>query len=430
MADPIEDVINFDVAGVDIDGNETILFTNITQAELDLSPVDSDVYPYLRLYLNILDEASATPAQLKNWLITYQGVPEGIVSLQNEETSNIQLMEGEPFNAEFKFTNISSYDFSGALTVRYTFTNQNSQVEETSTIEIPAVLAGQTADFVLPIDTRSRIGLNDLEVFVNPGDQPEQYYNNNVLRLESFYEVVRDNVNPAVDVTFDGAYILDGDLVSPSPIIVAELRDNNPFLLKEDTVGVNIYLKENCETCEAERINFSDPNVNYFPATENSNFRVEFQPDQLADGTYNLQVEASDASGNQSGIRPYTINFEVVNKSSISNFYLYPNPFSTSARFVFTITGDVLPDNLKIQIFTMTGKVVREITQAELGPVHIGNNISEFAWDGKDEFGDQLANGTYLYRVLAKVNGQDFDHRGTGGDRGFRKGWGKLVILR
>jgi len=150
----------------------------------------------------------------------------------------------------------------------------------------------------------------------------------------------------------------------------------------------------------------------------------------LTDGSYNLQVEARDASGNQSGINPYTINFEVVNESSISSFYPYPNPFSTSTRFVFTITGDMLPDNLKIQIFTMTGKVVREITQAELGPIQIGNNISDFAWDGFDEFGDQLANGNYLYRVIAKINGQDIGHRGTGGDKGFRKGWGKLVILR
>jgi len=429
-SDPAEDVVNFDVAGVDIDGNETILFANITQENLDLSGVDSNTYPYLRLYLNIKDEVSATPAQLKKWLITFDGEPEGIVSLQNDENDNIQLIEGQPFDAEFQFTNISEYDFAGPLTVRYTFTNQTSQVEETETIEIPAVLAGETAEFVLPIDTRSRVGVNDLEVFVNPGDQPEQFYNNNVLRLESFYEVVRDNVNPAVDVTFDGAYILDGDLVSPSPLIVTELRDNNPFLLKEDTIGVNIYLKENCETCQPKRINFSDPAVSFFPATESSNFRVEFQPDKMTDGTYNLQVEASDASGNQSGVTPYSINFEVVNQSSISNFYPYPNPFSTSTRFVFTITGDMLPDNLKIQIFTMTGKVIREITQAELGPIQIGNNISDYAWDGKDEFGDQLANGTYLYRVIAKVNGQDFEKRATGGDRGFRKGWGKLVILR
>ncbi len=78
----------------------------------------------------------------------------------------------------------------------------------------------------------------------------------------------------------------------------------------------------------------------------------------------------------------------------------------------------------------MTGKIVREISQAELGPMHIGNNITDFAWDGMDEFGDKLANGTYLYRVQATINGKSFSHLENGGDKGFKKGWGKLVILR
>ena len=248
--------------------------------------------------------------------------------------------------------------------------------------------------------------------------------------LNSFYEVIRDNVNPNVDVTFDGNYILDGDVVSPSPRIVAELRDNNPYLHKVDTVGINMYIKENCDGCEARRINFTDPNVFFFPATDESNFRVELQPESLEDGSYNLQIEIPDASGNQSGIQPYNINFKVVNESAITNFYPYPNPFSTSTRFVFTLTGSEIPEFIKIQIFTITGKVVREITQDELGPIHIGNNITDYAWDGKDEYGDQLANGTYLYRVQTKANGQELGQRGTSGDKGFRKGWGKIVIIR
>ena len=200
---------------------------------MDISSIDPVAYPFIRLYLNIVDQVSATPAQLKKWLVTYDGVPEGVVSLQNDENRGVQLQEGQPFNGQFRFTNISAHDFNAPLTVRYTFTNQTSGESETSTIQIPAVAAGQFVDFELPIDTRNRVGLNDLEVFVNPGDELEQFFNNNVLRLTSFYEVVRDNVNPTVDVTFDGVYILDGDVVSPSPMIIAELRDNNSFYSKK-----------------------------------------------------------------------------------------------------------------------------------------------------------------------------------------------------
>jgi len=52
---------------------------------------------------------------------------------------------------------------------------------------------------------------------------------------------------------------------------------------------------------------------------------------------------------------------------------------------VFTLTGMDIPDEIKIQIMTISGRIVREITQDELGPIKIGNNISDFAWDGRDE---------------------------------------------
>ena len=70
----------------------------------------------------------------------------------------------------------------------------------------------------------------------------------------------------------------------------------------------------------------------------------------------------------------------------ISNMLNYPNPFTTSTAFVFTITGSEVPQNIKIQILTITGKVVREITKDELGPLHVGRNITEFKWDGTDMY--------------------------------------------
>lgn len=431
IEDPVEDQINFEVRGRQADGTEDILFTVNTVDEIDLSSIDPNRYPFVRLYVNMVDRVSATPAQLREWSVSFQGVPEGILSLQNDENQNVELEEGQPFNAEFKFTNISQYDFQGALNIRYTFTNQVTREETTETAQIPAVAAGETVDFNLPIDTRGKRGLNDLEVVVNLGDEIEQFTSNNVIRLESFFNVVRDEVNPAMDVTFDGVYIIDGDIVAPSPVIELELRDNNPYLLKTDTLGVEIKIGQECVGCVLERVNFSDPEVSFTPATENENFKARFQPQGLEDGVYVLEVNATDASGNQAGIGPYRITFEVINESTITHFYPYPNPFSTSTRFVFTLTGNEVPDQIKIQVFTVSGKLVREITQDELGPIRIGNNVSEFAWNGRDEYGDQLANGTYLYRVLIKdTGGANIGRRATFSDKAFKNGFGKLVIIR
>ncbi|WP_176723336.1 putative type IX secretion system sortase PorU2 [Roseivirga misakiensis] len=427
-----EDDVTFEVRGRQLDGTEVTLFTLNDINELDLSSVDPAVYPFVRLFVNMVDRTSATPAQLDQWSVSYTGVPEGVISLQNDENQNIELQEGEPFTANFRFTNISAYDFQGPLNVRYTLTNQNTREEVTETSQIPAVASGQFVDFSLPIATGGKVGLNDLEVLVNLGDEIEQFTSNNVIRLESFYNVRRDDVNPAMDVTFDGIYIIDGDIVSPTPLIEVELRDNNEFIFKTDTLGVEIMLGQVCPGCLMERVNFSDPEVTFTPASENENFKVQYRPEGLEDATYQLQVNATDASGNQAGIGPYQINFEVVNASTVTNFYPYPNPFSTSTRFVFTLTGNEIPDQIKIQIFTVSGKLVREITQAELGPIQIGSNISEYAWDGRDEYGDKLATGTYLYRVqIRNSSGAEIGRRGTGKDsRAFDNGFGKLVIIR
>jgi flagellar hook assembly protein FlgD len=108
----------------------------------------------------------------------------------------------------------------------------------------------------------------------------------------------------------------------------------------------------------------------------------------------------------------------------------YPNPFTTSTRFVFTVTGVDPPSQMRIQIMTVTGRVVREIGIAELGPLRVGRNITEFAWDGTDQFGDRLARGVYLYRVIAQLNGEDIELRETGASSYFTKGFGKMYLLR
>jgi hypothetical protein len=238
-----------------------------------------------------------------------------------------------------------------------------------------------------------------------------------------------DNIHPTIDVAFDGRYILDGEIVSPSPLISVVMKDENKILPKEDTVGIILALKSPGKE-SFDRIAFSDPNLVWSPATDKNDFTIEYQPSPLSDGIYTLSVQAEDASGNTSGAEPYEIRFEVINESQITHFYPFPNPFSSSTRFVFTLTGNIIPDELKIQIMTVSGKVVREIMADEIGPIHIGNNITEYAWDGRDEYGDQLANGVYLYRVLINNPGDNFIHRETAGDRGFNREFGKLYLLR
>lgn len=148
------------------------------------------------------------------------------------------------------------------------------------------------------------------------------------------------------------------------------------------------------------QIPFDGTILRFFPSTgTNNKAYFEYKPNLLKDGTYQLIVQAKDISGNISGALDYKVNFEIVNKQAISNFLNYPNPFTTSTRFAYTLTGSESPSAIRIQIMTISGQIVREITEKELGPLKVGRHLTEYAWDGTDQYGDKLANGVYLYRV-------------------------------
>ncbi len=61
----------------------------------------------------------------------------------------------------------------------------------------------------------------------------------------------------------------------------------------------------------------------------------------------------------------------------------------------------------------------------------IGTHLSDYVWDGTDEFGDPLANGVYLYRVTAKnAAGEDIERYDSGADQFFTRSYGKMMLIR
>ena len=182
----------------------------------------------------------------------------------------------------------------------------------------------------------------------------------------------------------------------------------------------------------ARQVYFTDGNMQFMPAQGGAKNKasIEYRPAFTDDGTYSLIVQANDVSGNQSGQYDYKVAFQVINKMTISNVLNYPNPFSTSTRFVYTLTGSESPTHYKIQIMTVSGRIVKEITQDEMGPLQVGTHVTDYAWDGRDAFGDALANGVYLYRVVVENEGEEVEGFETGADAYFKEGFGKMVLLR
>ena len=400
----------------------------------DLTSIDAQLYPYLRIESKLSDSILRTPVQQKRWTILYEGVPEGSIMPQIAfEQSQDTLQEGDSLVIKIAYQNISSYEMDSVLVLA--LIRNSSLVIDTVDYKKYASL-GPKDSIILTykISTLGQAGLNRMSIRVNPNfAQPEERLDNNVLDLK--YVVLKDDKSPLLDVVFDGIHILDHEIVSPSTVLTMSVLDDNNFILIKDPASFTAVIQPVNEygipIGSSDTLNVSDNDVFFYPAMKSSDKAIlEYRPQSLASGRYNLKVQVKDGSGNKSSELNYEINFEVVRESGISNIYPYPNPFTTSMKFVYTLTGEKVPDYMKIQIMTVTGKVVREITKEELGFIKIGNNISEFSWNGRDEFGDQLANGVYLYKVTAKLNGENIALRETAGDKYFTQGFGKIYLMR
>lgn len=424
-----------EVYGVNAEGSDSLLFTipGAGDDSLDITDIDDEEFPYLRLRAYLTDSTGNAASWLKNWLVLFDPLPEGFINPVDVDVVGSyepeSRLEGAPMDIPFVFENITSLPFEGELTARYTIRNLKSGRTRVIEENIGELGPQGRIDFSHKFDTDSLIGENQLTVYVNPEYLPETYYNNNVLQLN--FNVDRDNSNPLLEVTFDGEHITDGQQVSGSAEIMFTLKDNNPYKYKDDTTGVQLYIMSPCgePDCPFERIYFSDPRISWEPAGPGKDFTVYFRPEGLEEGEYLLRFNAPDASGNMAGSVPHEIGFTVDNKPTITNFFPYPNPFSTSTRFVFTVTGTHPPEDFILRIMTIDGTVIREVPSHEFGPVKVGHNISEFAWDGTDERGQQMANGVYLYTVIFGDD-EDFELKTTKGDKSMKRGYGKIYLMR
>lgn len=428
------DSVSVNIYGIDSNYQKTALYNVDVAGETMLTDISATHFPYLQMEMINQDRVKSTAGQLDFWRVTYASLPEAAVNTGRFlQYSGDTIDFGDNYQVKFAVDNISSSDMDSLL-VKFTLTDgrNNSQVFYK---RYPKLLALQNynIDFSYQFSDIANYGINVLTVEINPNnDQPEQFHFNNYAVFRIFID--KDRINPLLDVTFDGRHITDGEIISPKPEILIRLKDENKYLALNDTMAFEVYMKIPGQAIP-EFINPTSSEFVFIPADPNSlsqknEAKLIYKPSFIVDGEYELRVQAIDRSNNDAGKYEYRINFNIDNKPAISNFLNYPNPFSTQTQFVFTLTGSEIPEDIRIQIYSVTGKIVKEISRDELGDIHIGNNITNYRWNGTDNFGDKLANGVYFYRVIAKLNGKDMDKYSQNADKYFDKGIGKLYIAR
>ncbi len=422
--------------GIRANGDLDTLFT-FDQNQSDISDLSNYIsaqnHPYLQLVAFMKDNTYRSAPQLERWQVIYDEAAECALNpLKGFQALNDTLMQGDEVGFVVPIENIGQTVFHDSLLITYWLEDANlNQIPLPKKLKTPPFVPGQILLDTLKLNSTNITGDNALWIYANPsgqiGYQAEQHQFNNIGRFA--FKVNTDVTNPLLDVTFDGRRIMNKDLVSAKPSIVISVKDENKFLALNDTSAFEIYIQRPGQTA-AQRLAFGKELV-FTPGTLPKNScSINYEPVFVSDGTYTLTAQAKDRSNNLSAKSSYKIQFEIQQKPGITQVLNYPNPFSSSTRFVFTLTGSEVPEVFTIQIMTISGKLVREITKDELGDLHIGRNITSYAWDGKDTYGDKLANGVYLYRIITRLNGQTMETNSSDADQYFKKTFGKMVILR
>lgn len=423
------------IFGVRRDKTESLLFNDLETGLEAIASIDSDEFPFIRLEARVEDRFFRTAPQMDFWEVYFEPAPDATVDPSFAFAIPDTIDEGQIIDLRMGARNVTEFDMDSLL-VRFTLqrADRSSQVIGEKRFAPLAANQAMELDYKFHTAGRDLDGLATLIIELNPDlDQVEQHEFNNFYFHRMYVQT--DKVGPILDVTVDGKRLMDGDIVSPEPEIVIQLNDDNKYLpvsISDSTYKIWFGTERTFQLNEQIFIDGNpkiESNVGLLPENKAN---LTFHPGLLSDGEYTLAVQGYDFKGNASGSDEYVIHFNVVNEKAVSKVLPYPNPFSTSARFVYTLTGGELPYVFEIRIYTITGRLIRTIDMLANEDVYMGRNISETIWDGTDEFGDQLANGVYIYKAHIKFRDRfGVNERDEGIDQYFNKsGFGKIYLMR
>ena len=188
--------------------------------------------------------------------------------------------------------------------------------------------------------------------------------------------------------------------------VMGGMTDENPELLAfvEDDIGINtVGTGIGHDITAIIDGNSSNPVIlNDFYEAQQDDFRkgsVRYPYKDLAPGVHTITFKAWDVANNSATA---SIEFVVIKAEEVSlNHVLnYPNPFTTNTQFFFEYNQPGVPVNVDIQIFTVSGKLVKTL---ESNMVTNGFRSDPIVWNGLDDFGDRIGRGVYVYRLRVRT---------------------------
>ncbi len=265
--------------------------------------------------------------------------------------------------------------------------------------------------FVVPKDIAYQIGPGRVSYYAHDGSIDAHGSNESFMIGGTGDSAITDNNGPEIELFMNSEQFVSGGTTDENPTILAKLFDDNGINTVGNGIGHDIMAIVDENTSNAIILN------DYYEADLDTyqSGKVMYKLSNLEQGPHTLSFKAWDVSNNSS---ERTIDFVVSESADIALDHVlnYPNPFTTNTTFYFEHNQNCQSLDVQIQIYTISGKLVKtfdQIVQTD------GFRIEGVNWDGRDEFGDQLARGVYIYNVNVRAD-----------DGKVAKKTEKLVILK
>lgn len=331
----------------------------------------------------------------------------GVADVSGEVTDtagNVQTgFNGTTILTVFDGMRFKSHPLAGAPEIRVDYKLPGNMIYRG---EAPVSAGRFQFQFVVPKDISygSRTGRISAYAWNSSGDAAG--YTDSV-KLSGSAAATNDTLGPKINLTASG-----GAPLQPEGVVSAGVSLS---VILEDSSGINI-TGDPAHTITAD---FDFPSGPGFDLTES--FRYEagsfsrgeavFSVPGLAAGRHTVRVKAWDGANNSSVLE---MPFELVaaNKLKLSGVLNYPNPMKDKTNFCYTLSAPA--DEVVIEIFSLAGRAVRTIRSTSTRP---GYNFDTM-WDGRDDDGDRVALGVYIYKIRARQASKETEE------------FGKLVVMR
>jgi len=352
----------------------------------DLSFIDAKVYPQIDFIVNFTANSSFESPSFKSLGVNFIPPPELGTNYQVVFFTADTVTIGEDVGLSFYVYNVGE-STADSFKVKVEIINDDNSRNTIFEQIVDSLSSEQRKYFEINYNTSSGAGAKTFLVDIDSDKQITELYEDNNFYTVPFF-IKQDTTRPTLKISFDWNDILDGDYISPKPEIKIEMSDESLIPIT-DTSAVTIFLNDepvyyaNNQTTLSIEFNEENPKavVTYTP--------------ELEDGEYYLKTFGQNSLGNIADSSGLEKHFLISNEAKLLYVYNYPNPSSGETHFTFKLTQ--IPDEMKIKIYTIAGRLIKEIN---IPAVDLNYDFNKIYWNGRDEDGDIIANGVYLYKVI------------------------------